>query len=127
MQIRNLEERIKPDQLKEALSEIFSEYGNIIDLVAKKNLKAKGQAFVVFDEVEAAEKAIDEVQGFELFDKPMVLDYAKTKSDATVQRQGSTEDLEAHKRRRLAEKGMQHGVHDRALVTNTSRREEASS
>ncbi|MDI1486320.1 MAG: hypothetical protein OHK93_005547 [Ramalina farinacea] len=100
----NLEERIKPDQLKEALSEIFSEYGNIVDLVAKKNLKAKGQAFVVFDEVEAAEKAIDEVQGFELFDKPMVLDYAKTKSDATVQRQGSTEDLEAHKRRRLAEK-----------------------
>ena len=112
LQIRNLEERIKPDQLKEALSEIFSEYGNIIDLVAKRNLKAKGQAFVVFDEVEAAEKAIDEIQGFELFDKPMVLDYAKTKSDATVQRLGSTDDLEAHKRRRLAEKGMQHGVHD---------------
>ena len=92
--------------MKEALAEIFSEYGNVVDLVAKKNLKAKGQAFIVFDDVEAAERAIKEVQGFELFDKPMILDYAKTRSDATVEREGSAEDLESHKRRRLAEKGM---------------------
>jgi U2 small nuclear ribonucleoprotein B'' len=45
------------------------------------------------------------VQGFELFDKPMVLDYARTKSDATVKKEGNAEELEAHKRRRLAEKG----------------------
>lgn len=102
---KNLEERIKPDQLKEALHEIFSEYGNVIDIVAKKNLKAKGQAFIVFEDVEAAQKAIEEVQGFELFEKPMVLDYAKTKSDATVQKDGNEEEFETHKRRRLAEKG----------------------
>ena len=106
MQVKNLEERIKPDQLKEALTEIFSEYGNVIDLVAKTNLKAKGQAFVVFDETEAAERAIKEVQGFELFDKPMLLDYAKTRSDATMQREGTADDFESHKRRRLAEKGV---------------------
>ena len=108
MQVKNLEESIKVEQLKEALTEIFSEYGNIIDLVAKKNLKAKGQAFVVFDDQEAAARALQEVQGFELFDKPMVLDYAKTRSDATVQREGNPDDLEAHKRRRLAEKGSWH-------------------
>jgi len=34
----------------------------------------------------------------------MVLDYAKTRSDATVLREGSTEEFEAHRRRRLAEK-----------------------
>lgn len=102
---KNLEERIKPDQLKEALSEVFSEYGNVIDIVAKKNLKAKGQAFIVFDDVGAAQKAIEEVQGFELFEKPMVLDYAKSKSDAIVQKEGN-EEFETHKRRRLAEKGM---------------------
>ena len=100
-----MEERIKPEQLKEALTEIFSEYGNVIDLVAKKSLKAKGQAFVVFEDTEAAAKAIEEVQGFELFDKPMHLDYAKTKSDSTVLKEGNDEDFEAHKRRRLAEKG----------------------
>ncbi|GKZ20059.1 hypothetical protein AbraIFM66951_008221 [Aspergillus brasiliensis] len=102
--VRNLEERIKVDQLKEALEEIFSEYGTVLEIVAKKNLKAKGQAFVVFDTVEAATRAIDEINGFELFDKPMVLDYAKTRSDATVLREGGEDELEAHKRRRLAEK-----------------------
>lgn len=105
IQVKNLEERIRPDQLKEALTEIFSEYGNVIELVAKTNLKAKGQAFVVFDKTEAAERAIKEIQGFELFDKPMLLDYARTKSDATVQREGSAENFETHRRRRLAEKG----------------------
>ena len=117
--------------MKEALAEIFSEYGNVVDLVAKKNLKAKGQAFIVFDDVEAAERAIKEVQGFELFDKPMILDYAKTKSDATVEREGSAEDLESHKRRRLAEKGM-HGSGrlqslDNGLICISNSRAETSS
>jgi len=105
LQVKNLEERIKIDQMKEALTEIFSEYGTVIDLVAKRNLKAKGQAFVVFDDTEAAERAIKEVQGFELFEKPMILDYARTRSDATVEQEGNAEDFESHKRRRLAEKG----------------------
>ncbi|MCJ1311325.1 hypothetical protein MMC25_004996 [Agyrium rufum] len=102
--VKNLEESIKVDQLKEALTEIFSEYGTIIDLVAKTNLKAKGQAFIVFDTADSAEKAIEEIQGFELFEKPMVLDYAKSRSDATVLKEGTPDDFEMHKRRRLAEK-----------------------
>lgn len=85
----------------------------MIDLVAKTNLKAKGQAFIVFDEPQAAERAIKEVQGFELFDKPMVLDYARTKSDATVLQEGNPDDFETHKRRRLAEKGRFFGSHTR--------------
>jgi RNA recognition motif-containing protein len=97
---------VKIDQLKEALEEIFSEYGSIIDIVAKSNLKAKGQAFVVFEDVESAQRAIQEVNGFELLGKPMVLDYAKSRSDATVLKEGGLEELEIHKRRRLAEKGM---------------------
>ncbi|KAJ5408904.1 hypothetical protein N7509_002787 [Penicillium cosmopolitanum] len=102
--IRNLEESIKVDQLKEALEEIFSEFGNVLEIVAKANLKAKGQAFIVYDSVEAATRAIDEANGFDLFEKPMVLDYAKTRSDATVMREGGSDELEAHKRKRLAEK-----------------------
>ncbi|KAJ5690264.1 hypothetical protein N7462_004656 [Penicillium macrosclerotiorum] len=102
--VRNLEERIKVEQLKVALEEIFSEFGNVVEIVAKTNLKAKGQAFIVYDSVEAATRAIEEVNGFDLFDKPMVLDYAKTRSDATVLRESGNDELEAHKRRRLAEK-----------------------
>ena len=108
--MRNLEESIKIDELKEALTEIFSEYGDIVDLVAKKNLKAKGQAFIVFDDTAAAIKAIEEVNGFELFEKPMQLDFAKTRSDATVLREEGADGLERWKRSRLAEKDRKQAV-----------------
>ena len=103
--VRNLEERVKPDVLKDTLMAIFSEYGNVIDIVAKTNLKAKGQAFVVFDKPESAQAAIEEVQGFEVFDKPMQVALARTRSDATVAKTGDEEELEKHKRHRIAEKG----------------------
>ncbi len=108
--MRNLEERVKPEPLKQALHAIFSEYGNIIDIVAKTNLKAKGQAFVVFDNPESALNAIEEVQGFELFDKPMHLALARTRSDATVLRTGNDDEFDAHKRRRMAEKGKEAAI-----------------
>jgi hypothetical protein len=59
----------------------------------------------VFDSADSAQKAIDEVQGFELFEKPMQLAFAKTRSDATVKLLGDEEEYESHKRRRLAGKG----------------------
>jgi len=65
---------------------------------------------VVFDTVEAAQKAIEDVQGFELFDKPMQLAFAKTRSDAFVKRSGGDDELESHKRRRLAEKDKKKAV-----------------
>ncbi|RYP89257.1 hypothetical protein DL770_004476 [Monosporascus sp. CRB-9-2] len=102
--VRNLEERVKPDALKSALTAVFSEYGNIIDIVIKTNLKAKGQAFVVFDKPESAHHAIEEIQGFELFEKPMQVALARTRSDATVKSTGNEQEFEQHQRRRLAEK-----------------------
>ncbi|KAI9731318.1 MAG: hypothetical protein M1834_005221 [Cirrosporium novae-zelandiae] len=102
--VKNLEERIKIPDLIESLTEIFSEYGTIIDVVAKRNLKAKGQAFIVFEDHASAQKAIEDIQGFELFDKPMQLDFARTRSDATVLRVGGKEELDVHKKKRIAEK-----------------------
>ncbi len=102
--VRNLEERIKPEALKEALHAVFSEFGNVIDIVAKTNLKAKGQAFVVYDSPESALSAIEEAQGFELFDKPMHVALARTRSDATVKTTGNEEEFHTHKRRREAER-----------------------
>ncbi|RMD43818.1 hypothetical protein DV735_g1322, partial [Chaetothyriales sp. CBS 134920] len=102
--VRNLEERVKIDALKEALTEIFSDYGEIIEIVAKKNVKAKGQAFIVFERAESAARAVEEVNGFELFDKPMQLDFARTRSDATVLREEGEQGLERWKRSRVAEK-----------------------
>lgn len=103
--VRNLEERVKPPVLKEALTAVFSDYGTIVDIVAKTNLKAKGQAFIVFEKPESALRAVEEVQGFELFEKPMHVSMARTRSDATVLGGGNKDEFEMHQRRRLAEKG----------------------
>jgi len=99
-----LEERVKPETLVESLRAIFSEFGNVVDIVAKKNVKAKGQAFVVFDDPQSAQNAVEEIQGFELFEKPMRVAMARTRSDKTVEMNGNPEELEAHKRHRQAEK-----------------------
>lgn len=96
---------MKLDILKEALVHVFSEYGVVIDVVAKANLKAKGQAFVVFEDAESAQAAAVELQGFILFEKPMHVALARTRSDATVKAHGTDKEFELHKRRRLAEKG----------------------
>lgn len=85
---------------------LFSEFGNVIDIVVKKNLKSKGQAFIVFDDPESARNAVEEIQGFELFHKPMRVALARSRSDKTVALNCSEEELETHKRHRQAEKGM---------------------
>lgn len=90
------------------MTQVFSEYGNVIDIVAKTNLRAKGQAFIVFDSAEAAQAAITDLQGFDLFEKPMRLAMARTRSDATIKALGNDEEFELHKRRRVAEKGEMH-------------------
>jgi len=103
------------------LREIFSEYGNILDIVAKRSLRRRGQAFIVFDSVESAENAIDEVNGFELFGKQMSLDFAKTRSDATVKREGNEEEFELHKRHRKAEKERKQAVEAAEAAKNLKR------
>jgi len=85
---------------------IFSTYGDVIDIVAKTNLKAKGQAFIVYENPESAQRAVEGTDGSEIFDRPMQVALARTRSDATVLKHGTEEEFEIHKRRRLAEKGM---------------------
>ncbi|KHN99277.1 small nuclear ribonucleoprotein [Metarhizium album ARSEF 1941] len=102
--VHNLEERVKIQSLRESLKTVFSEFGDVVDIVAKKNLKAKGQAFIVFSDPEHAKEAVEELQGFQLFDKPMKLSLAKTLSDKSIEMKCSLEEYEAHKRHRLSEK-----------------------
>lgn len=51
---------------------MFSQFGTILDVVAMKNLKMRGQAFVVFKEVASATQAMRSMQGFPFHDKPLV-------------------------------------------------------
>lgn len=40
--INNLNERVRLDDLKEELSKLFSEFGTIIEIKAKKDIRMKG-------------------------------------------------------------------------------------
>jgi len=82
--INNLNEKIKKEELKKALHERCSQYGSILDIVALKTLKMRGQAFVVFKDISAAADAIRELNTSMFFGKPMKAHYAKSKSDAVA-------------------------------------------
>uniref|UniRef100_A0A6N2M595 RRM domain-containing protein n=1 Tax=Salix viminalis TaxID=40686 RepID=A0A6N2M595_SALVM len=59
-------------ELKRSLYCLFSQYGRILDVVALKTAKLRGQAWVVYNEVTAASNAVRQMQGFPFYDKPMV-------------------------------------------------------
>ncbi|KAG6751380.1 hypothetical protein POTOM_045914 [Populus tomentosa] len=70
--VKNLNEKVKKEELKRSLYCLFSQYGRILDVVALKTAKLRGQAWVVFSEVTAASNAVRQMQGFPFYDKPMV-------------------------------------------------------
>ena len=61
--INNLNEKIKKDDLKKSLYAIFSQFGQILDIIALKTLKMRGQAFVIFKEISSATNALRSMQG----------------------------------------------------------------
>ncbi|OXU22030.1 hypothetical protein TSAR_012509, partial [Trichomalopsis sarcophagae] len=87
--INNLNEKIKKDELKKSLYAIFSQFGQILDIVALKTLKMRGQAFVIFKEIASATNALRSMQGFPFYDKPMRINYSKTDSDIIAKMKGT--------------------------------------
>lgn len=59
-------------ELKKSLYAIFSQFGQILDILVARTLKMRGQAFVIFKEVNSASNALRSMQGFPFYDKPMV-------------------------------------------------------
>lgn len=59
-------------ELKKSLYAIFSQFGQILDILVSRSLKMRGQAFVIFKEVSSATNALRSMQGFPFYDKPMV-------------------------------------------------------
>eukprot|EP00116_Pleurobrachia_bachei_P010252 sb/3470514/ len=87
--INNLNEKVKMEELKKSLYAIFSQFGEILEIVAGKSLKARGQAFVVFKDINSASNALRSMQGFPFYEKPMRINYAKKKSDAVAKLDGT--------------------------------------
>lgn len=116
-------------ELKKALHAVFTQFGKILDIVAVRTYRLRGQAWVVFADINSATNALKSMQGFPFFDKPMAsgafslfaillprapvmrfspsqrISYAKAKSDAVAKMEGSyvPADRRAEQQRRKEE------------------------
>lgn len=68
---------------------LCSSFGSVLDIVALKTQKMRGQAHIVFSDVSDAIVALRALQGFVLFDKPMKIDFAKGKSHVIAKMDGT--------------------------------------
>ncbi|KAL3078764.1 hypothetical protein niasHS_014546 [Heterodera schachtii] len=87
--INNLNEKVKKEELKKALYAIFSQFGQIIDILAFKHLKMRGQSHVIFKEINSAATALRSMQGFPFYDKPMRIQFSRDDSDVISKAKGT--------------------------------------
>ncbi|XP_029949963.1 U2 small nuclear ribonucleoprotein B''-like [Salarias fasciatus] len=98
--INNINDKVKKEELKRSLYALFSQFGQIVDIVAMKTMKMRGQAFVVFKELTAATNALRQLQGFPFYNKPMRIQYAKTDSEVIAKVKGTYGDKEKKKEKK---------------------------
>lgn len=72
--IKNLNDKVQKEELRHQLFALFTTYGRIVDVVALKTPKMRGQAFVVFTDLAGATAALRACEGIVFYDKPMVRD-----------------------------------------------------
>jgi hypothetical protein len=70
--IKNLNDKVQKDELRQQLFALFTTYGRVIDVVALKTQKMRGQAFIVFSDLAGATAALRGCEGIVFYDKPMV-------------------------------------------------------
>ncbi|KAL4757057.1 U2 snRNP complex subunit MSL1 [Aspergillus foveolatus] len=85
----NLPDKLRKYDLRLSLYTLFSTYGTVLDIVAMKTEKMRGQAHVVFKDIQASTQAMRALQGFEFFGKPMKIVYAKGSSDVIARLRGT--------------------------------------
>lgn len=65
-------DKLRKHDLRSSLYTLFSTYGTVLDVVAMKTNKMRGQAHVVFKDIQASTQAMRALQGFDFFGKQMV-------------------------------------------------------
>lgn len=95
--INNLNDKISKEILRRELYVLCSQFGGVLDVVALKTPKMRGQAFVVFQDVRVASTALSKLQDFEFYGKRMRTAFSKEKSDAVAKEEGTF--IPKHKRK----------------------------
>ena len=70
--VSNLNEKIKKAELKKTLYGLFTSHGRIVDISLQRTERLLGQAWIIFADVPSAAAAKRQLQGFPLYDRPLV-------------------------------------------------------
>ena len=88
--INHLNEKIKTDLLRENLYYLFSQYGDVLEINIRKSKKMRGQAFIVYKDINDATRAKVSLNNFLFLGSRINIDYANTKSDIIVKIKGQS-------------------------------------
>lgn len=93
--VKNIAKQVEEKELKYIYGRYINlsseEERNMFDIVLMKEGRMKGQAFVGLPSVQSAEKALQETNGYVLYDKPLVVQFARSarpKQDNTDTKRG---------------------------------------
>lgn len=98
IRVNNLNEKVHGKKLSNSIKAVFKQFGDILDIVAMESVSRRGQAFVVFDKLEAAVDAKKRMQDFPFYDKPMKIEFAKSRSDVLTKRAGETPESQQERK-----------------------------
>ncbi|KAK2072867.1 hypothetical protein P8C59_007196 [Phyllachora maydis] len=80
---------MQKEDLRTALYMLFSTYGPVLDVVALKTDKMRGQAHIVYRDINTATQALRSLQKFEFLGREMRIEYAKSKSNVVAKLDGT--------------------------------------
>ena len=79
--VRNLCDKVRKNEMRRSLYQYFSQFGRVLDVVAQKTPKTRGQAFVVFTDTNSSSAALRASDGNVWFyGKQMRVSYANKTS-----------------------------------------------
>ncbi|KAK2937690.1 RNA recognition motif domain [Fusarium oxysporum f. sp. vasinfectum] len=81
--------KIQKADLRTALYLLFSTYGPVLDVVALKTMKMRGQAHIVFRDVQSATQAMRSLEGQAFLGRDLKIQYAKSKSNFVAKLDGT--------------------------------------
>jgi U2 small nuclear ribonucleoprotein B'' len=70
--VANLNMKIKKGAMKKALYALFTAHGRIVSIALQRTEHLLGQAWVTFADIPSAAAAKRQLQGFPLYDRPLV-------------------------------------------------------
>jgi RNA recognition motif-containing protein len=81
--------KVNLETQKKMLLMLFNHFGKVVEVRATKGRTKRGQAWVSFESQDACSAALQARQGFNFFDKPLKLSFAKATSDVLTKKDGS--------------------------------------